>query len=81
MEGDERHSHKESIHFFYIARGSLRETRLWIQRAIRRKLLNANKGENWLARIERILPTINALITTRRKWLTKSGSASEPLQP
>jgi four helix bundle protein len=32
VEGDGRHSDKESLHFFSIARGSARETRYWLQR-------------------------------------------------
>lgn len=72
VEGDGRYSHKEALHFFYIARGSLREMRLWVRRAVRRKAMNAARGTNWLERIEKFLPTINALITTRRKWLNES---------
>jgi four helix bundle protein len=69
VEGDGRYSHKEALHFFYIARGSLRETRLWIRRAARRGLLAAGKGQNWLERLERVAPQVNSLISTRKEWL------------
>ncbi len=71
-KGDGRYSCKEALHFFYIARGSLREMRLWVRRAVWRKAMDATKGASWLGQIEKFLPTINALITTRRKWLNKS---------
>jgi len=81
VEGDGRHSHKEALHFFYIARGSLRETRLWITRAMRRRLVDAEKGQDWLNRLAKLLPTINSLISKRREWLMNPRTVHEEQAP
>ncbi len=72
VEGDSRGSDPDSIRFFRYSRSSGRETRLWITRAIRRKLIDAEKGELLLAEIERGGSLLNGLIKFRRE--SHSGS-------
>lgn len=69
VEGDGRYSHKEAIRFFYIARGSAREARFWIKRARNRKLISKEKADYFTNRFNDIIPKINSIISTRRKWL------------
>jgi four helix bundle protein len=69
VEGDGRYSHKEAIRFFYIARGSAREARFWIKRAKIRGLMAKEKADSLTKRFDSIIPKINSMISTRRKWL------------
>lgn len=69
VEGDGRYSHKEAIRFFYIARGSAREARFWVKRAKVRGLMAKNKADSFTKRFNDIIPKINSMISTRRKWL------------
>ena len=65
-EGDGRHSDKESLHFFSIAKSSGREARFWIVRATRRRLLDTDNGEALILRLESVMRRFNALIRHRR---------------
>ncbi len=69
VEGDGRYSHKEAIRFFYIARGSAREARFWIKRAKIRRLMAKEEADSFTERFNDIIPKINSIISTRRKWL------------
>ena len=53
VEGDGRYGSADGIRFLIIARGSARETRLWIRRAVRRKLVSAEEGEAQIGEVER----------------------------
>jgi len=73
VEGDSRYSYKESIHFFYIARGSATEARYWIKRAQKRGLISKEKSDSFIVRFDDIIPKINSIIGIRRKWLNQFG--------
>ena len=66
VEGDGRYSQPDSIRFFVIARGSGREARLWIKRAIKRKLLGETLGESMLSDLEKATRLLNLFINYRR---------------
>ena len=74
VEGDGRYGTAESIHFFVIARGSARESRLWIQRAVKRKLVPASEGEQAIAKLERATVLLNKLINYRRGNIIREES-------
>lgn len=72
-EGFGRYHYKENIHFNYIARGSLFETKTWIEKARNRNLINETdslKLSNDINEIARLLNT----------YISKIGKniASEP---
>lgn len=67
VEGDGRYTSADALHFFIIARGSARESRLWIRRAIKRKLVNNEEGLQQLAAINSGGRQLNRLISFRRK--------------
>jgi four helix bundle protein len=67
VEGDGRHSDKESLHFFSIARGSAREARFWLNRCYKRNMMEPSVTESYLARLTSIMKRLNALITARRQ--------------
>lgn len=66
VEGDGRYTLPDSIHFFIIARASARESRLWINRAIRRKLVPESEGLKAIADLESATKKLNQLISHRR---------------
>jgi four helix bundle protein len=66
VEGDGKHSDKESLRFFSIARGSAREARYWLNRCSRRDLVEPSITESSLNRLISIMKRLNSLITTRR---------------
>jgi len=62
-----RYTYKERKLFSMYARGSLCETVNWIQKAIRRKLLDTNKGNEILNDLTDISYKINGYIRAMRK--------------
>jgi four helix bundle protein len=65
VEGDARYSHPESIHFFRIARGSARETRLWIRRAGKRSLVDKGAADQQIEILGQATKLLNLLIGYR----------------
>ena len=66
-EADGRYHFKEKINFLYIARGSLKESRRWLIRSLRRKLFKKDTGESFLQEVENVLPRFNAFITDQKR--------------
>lgn len=56
---------KEQIRFLHISRGSLWETKRWLNRALRRKLLATKKFEESMGIVENLAPQLNAFITKK----------------
>lgn len=71
VEGDGRYGTADGIRFLIIARGSARETRLWIRRAVRRKLIPERDGEHQINEVVRATKLLNLLINYRRKAFPK----------
>ena len=51
-EGYGRYSFKENAKFCYYARGSLRETQTWLEKALSRQLLNPGAADDLALRLE-----------------------------
>ena len=68
-EGYGRFYYKESKQFFFYSRGSLLETRSWISKCKRRRLLNEKKANELIERIDSIHLKLNAYI----KFVSKSA--------
>ena len=66
VEGDGRYTSADSVNFFVIARGSARETRLWLGRAVRRKLVVEAEGLSQIVAINPGAKQLNLLISFRR---------------
>ncbi len=71
VEGDGRYSIKDKLQFCYIARGSLKETRRWLQRARARRLLTPEQAENYINRANAGLRWLNTIISQRRQWTSQ----------
>jgi four helix bundle protein len=70
-EGCGRFNYKDNARFIKIARGSLYETKNWLRRAFKRKLLTDAQVEKVKPIIEELLPRLNAYLSSIRKSAEK----------
>lgn len=70
-EGYGRYAYKENIVFCYYARGSLIETRNWLDRALQRKLIDRKRHDDFIERIEILAKKQNAYISAIKKQISK----------
>ena len=61
-EGYGRYFYKESKQFYFYARGSIQETKSWLSKCKRRKLVSENTCNKLLDEAEKILAKLNAYI-------------------
>lgn len=61
-EGAGRGSYQDNRRFVRIARGSLYETKHWLRRAYRRKLLASEQVENLKTILDNLCPMLNAYL-------------------
>ena len=64
-----RTSTKDVINFLIYARGSMYETKDRLQKAICRQLIQPDRGQAILKRIDILAPSLNAHITAKRNTL------------
>ena len=72
-EGCGRFSYKDNARFIRIARGSLYETKNWLRRAYKRKLLTDAHVEKVKPIIDELLPRLNAYLSSIRKSVEKDN--------
>lgn len=66
-EGYGRHSHADRKRFYLISRGSFEETKAWLRKAIRRKVIeNQNQIAAYKALIDELGPKLNAYIRSTK---------------
>ena len=61
-EGYGRYYYKESKQFFFYSRGSLQETKSWLSKCKRRKIIEQTRAEELLNEAEKILAKLNGYI-------------------
>jgi four helix bundle protein len=61
-EGYGRCFYKESKQFFFYARGSIQETKSWLSKCKRRKIIESIRAEELLNEAEKILAKLNGYI-------------------
>jgi four helix bundle protein len=66
VEGDGRYTAADGLRFLIIARASARETRYWIERATKRKLLTSDDGRARVDQLKAATRQLNGLISYRR---------------
>lgn len=66
-EGYGRFHKKEVINFLYFARGSLLETRFWLQRAVARKLISTEVHKKIQSKVDNLAPQLNSFIRQRKR--------------
>ncbi len=72
-EGGGRYHPKDVKNFLYHARGSLRETKFWMRRALQRDLIENNLAEELDWELEQLSREINEKIRYRAERLVKEG--------
>lgn len=77
VEGDGRHSALEAAHFFTIARGSARETRYCLERAITRRLIPEAEGLQQVEKVTSATRRLNGLIRFRRPQTRRTSVREE----
>jgi len=70
IESQGRFYSKDVIKFLYIARGSLKETKYRLMRAMKRKLLTKDDYIEFIERINNLAPQLNAFIKSQQNRLT-----------
>jgi four helix bundle protein len=82
-EGSGRGSEQDYRRFIRVARGSLNETRHWLRRAFRRKLLSADQIESLTPTIEKLTPKLNAYLRAigNYKKIIPNGQGVEGQRP
>lgn len=63
-ESHGRFHFKDKANFGFYARGSLEETKSWLRKAIKRKLLADEDVDNFTRQVDIIGPKLNALINS-----------------
>jgi four helix bundle protein len=74
-EGSGRGSEQDYRRFIRISRGSLNETRHWLRRAFRRKLLSERQIEKLTPVIEELTPKLNAYLRSIGTFKNKVTTA------
>jgi four helix bundle protein len=69
VEGDGRYGTLDAIRFFVIARASARETRQWIRKGIKRRMIGPHEGELRLQQLAKAVMLLNNFIKYRRSTL------------
>ena len=77
VEGDGRYSDAEAVHFFRIARGSAREARYWLQRAVQRRIITETEGQDSIEQLRSATQLLNRLIAYRRQGVSKTDKVKE----
>src|SRR5215212_2125057 len=75
-EGYGRFYYKESKQFYFYSRGSIQETKSWLSKCKRRKIINEEKFDTLIKEAESILIKLNAFI----KFIAKSPARNKNLQ-
>jgi four helix bundle protein len=63
-EGEGRGSYQDNRRFVRIARGSLNETRHWLRRAHKRKLLTSEQEKDLKIILDELSPRLNAYLNS-----------------
>jgi len=75
-EGSGRGSEQDYRRFLRIAKGSLNDTRHWLRRAFKRKLLTDAQTAKLTPIIEKLTPKLNAYLKAVGTFKNRSGSKS-----
>lgn len=65
-EGYGRYTGPDKKRFYIFSRGSLEETKAWLRKSIRRKLISKEKSEKYAEIINELGPKLNAFIKSTR---------------
>jgi four helix bundle protein len=63
-EGHGRFHYRDEITFDYYGRGSLKETRFWLRRAVARKIFPEERFQYFIGMVDELEPQLNAYINS-----------------
>lgn len=66
-EGYGRYHKNDIIRFLFISRGSLQETKYWLTRAAKRKLIADDQFAELMDGLNNLAPQLNAFIAAKRR--------------
>ena len=66
-EGYGRYTSADRKNFYYYARGSFEETKAWLRKLIRRKVISETDSDKFAEIINELGPKLNAFITSTKK--------------
>lgn len=65
------------LNFLFYSRGSLRETKYWLRRARRRRLLSPAQYKEFVRQVDNLAPQLNSFISYQRKRKSKGVRESQ----
>ncbi|HSM58446.1 MAG TPA: four helix bundle protein [Candidatus Sulfomarinibacteraceae bacterium] len=77
-----RYHYGEKLKFLYYARGSLYETKYWLNRALARQLIDPQAANAYAHQLEQLARRLNAFVRSikdQRKQPTTDNTTAEPL--
>jgi len=75
-EGYGRYFYKESKQFYFYSRGSIQETKSWLSKCLRRKIIEEKNCYLLIEKCQKLLLQLNAYI----KFVAKSQAVKQPNQ-
>ena len=72
-----RYHFGDRLRFLYYSRGSIYETKFWLNRAMQRQLLKDEEVRDYLADLTRLAKRLNALVAVTRKQQSSSKGVKE----
>ena len=72
-----RYHFGDKLRFLYYSRGSIYETKFWLNRAMQRQLLRDKEVGDCLANLTRLAKQLNALVAVTRKQQSSSKGIKE----
>ena len=79
-EGDGRGSYRDNRRFVRIGRGSLNETRHWLRRAYRRRLLSDEQVAQLRPIVDELSPKLNAFLNSIGKQADEADPSTDNCQ-
>ena len=67
-EGYGRYTPADRKKFYLYSRGSLEETKSWLRKLIRRKVLSVSNATEYKAIVDKLGPKLNAFINSTKAW-------------
>jgi four helix bundle protein len=80
-EGLGRYHYKESKNFSYYSRGSLFETKIWLTKAVRRRLIDQEKFDSLINKLEIIGKMLNSYINSIGVSEPETPYGTDPVFP
>ena len=70
----------EKLQFLYYTRGSLFETKYWLNRALNRELMTAEEGQKYIAQLTALARQLNALAKSTKSQRSGNSKQSKSIQ-